>query len=266
MAATCNHSIQSPNRSNAVAGRVTLTSDVSCIRPTYSMDMENGVAPTSAVVLRRHKNAVYGDNMRVTRHHAFTMHHHRRSLSESDLLHEIDNALVFSKGFLYSYGNCKHSLKFMSKKIVQNVCIHIYLCVSVFLSIDVIKHRLYTACVSLLQCVLYIPWLCRKRSIKNISELDTIQLYVWMEMLVVKCIWSSVQATDVKWMTGWIWKKNLYRFPRAPTTTNNWQQWKHTMHRPKTKWTRPETKNTIEYCSNTGERVENKHYLNIYAC
>lgn len=30
--------------------------------------------------------------------------HHRKSLSESDLLNEIDNALVFAKGFLYSYG------------------------------------------------------------------------------------------------------------------------------------------------------------------
>lgn len=29
---------------------------------------------------------------------------HRKSLSESDLLDEIDNALVFSKGFLYAYG------------------------------------------------------------------------------------------------------------------------------------------------------------------
>lgn len=29
---------------------------------------------------------------------------HRKSLSENDLLNEIDNALVFSKGFLYAYG------------------------------------------------------------------------------------------------------------------------------------------------------------------
>lgn len=29
---------------------------------------------------------------------------HRKSLSESDLLNEIDNALVFCKGFLYSHG------------------------------------------------------------------------------------------------------------------------------------------------------------------
>lgn len=34
--------------------------------------------------------------------------HRRRSLSEGDLLCEIDNALVFSKGFLFARGMSAH--------------------------------------------------------------------------------------------------------------------------------------------------------------
>lgn len=34
----------------------------------------------------------------------FQLAQHRRSLSEGDLLHEIDNALVLSKGFLFARG------------------------------------------------------------------------------------------------------------------------------------------------------------------
>lgn len=35
---------------------------------------------------------------------------HRKSLSESDLLNEIDNALVFSRGFIYSHGKWSQTI------------------------------------------------------------------------------------------------------------------------------------------------------------
>lgn len=92
--------------SNASAA---VTTNTSHTRPTHLAGIENNDSSSPLVILRRPKTAShYNDNtMRVTRHNAFAMHHHRRSLSESDLLNEIDNALVFSKGFLYSYGKWK---------------------------------------------------------------------------------------------------------------------------------------------------------------
>lgn len=79
-------------------------------------------------VLRRQKNPSHYDNMRGARQN---LQQHRKSLSESDLLNEIDNALVFSKGFLYSYGKCPY------QKYVQ--CAIAYLC----LKIVYCMHRQY---------------------------------------------------------------------------------------------------------------------------
>lgn len=55
---------------------------------------------------------------------------HRKSLSENDLLNEIDNALVFSKGFLYAYGK----LYFGYHYCMQNSVIHSWL---IFISLIV---------------------------------------------------------------------------------------------------------------------------------
>lgn len=67
-----------------------------------------GEQMSTTSVLRRQKNPSHNDNLRGAWQNRFTKQQHRKSLSESDLLNEIDNALVFSKGFLYSYGKCPY--------------------------------------------------------------------------------------------------------------------------------------------------------------
>lgn len=86
-------------------------------------------------VIRRQKNPSHSDNMRGARQNLYTIQQHRKSLSESDLLNEIDSALVFSKGFLYSYGKCPYqkyvqcSIVYLCLKIVY--CMHCH-CVTVY--------------------------------------------------------------------------------------------------------------------------------------
>lgn len=65
---------------------------------------------TPSPIIRRNKKAICSllDDSSVTemarKQTRSKLAQHRKSLSESDLLNEIDNALVFSKGFLYSHG------------------------------------------------------------------------------------------------------------------------------------------------------------------
>lgn len=73
------------------------------------IDSCNAFNTPSPIVLRNKKAAGSLDDERTvttaTRKQTRSkLAQHRKSLSESDLLNEIDNALVFSKGFLYSHG------------------------------------------------------------------------------------------------------------------------------------------------------------------
>lgn len=60
------------------------------------------------------------------RHSRSQLAQHRKSLSESDLLHEIDDALVFSRGFLLARGRLRFSVFFLpfsfAKQIITRVC------------------------------------------------------------------------------------------------------------------------------------------------
>lgn len=78
--------------------------------------------PKTATILRNKKptpthsggsNATNNNNKKHTR---FQLAQHRKSLSESDLLHEIDDALVFSRGFLLARGRfCSFCCSFVRK-------------------------------------------------------------------------------------------------------------------------------------------------------
>lgn len=68
----------------------------------------NTPSPVAAVVVLRNKQTLSTSgsfNALDTRKQTHSkVIQYRKSLSESDLLNEIDNALVYSKGFLYSNG------------------------------------------------------------------------------------------------------------------------------------------------------------------
>lgn len=55
----------------------------------------------TATILRNKKATPSNTNKKLSR---FELAQHRKSLSENDLLHEIDSALVLSRGFLYARG------------------------------------------------------------------------------------------------------------------------------------------------------------------
>lgn len=62
---------------------------------------------TPSPIIRRNKKATSlldDSSTTATKQTRSKLAQHRKSWSESDLLNEIDNALVFSKGFLYAYG------------------------------------------------------------------------------------------------------------------------------------------------------------------
>lgn len=67
----------------------------------------NTPSPIAVVVLRNKQTLSTSDNLNAfdtRRQRHSNVIQYRKSLSESDLLNEIDNALVYSKGFLYSNG------------------------------------------------------------------------------------------------------------------------------------------------------------------
>lgn len=77
-----------------------------------AVDIDSGHAFNipSPIIRRRHKKvdecccSTTSTTAMTTKQTRSKLAQHRKSLSENDLLNEIDNALVFSKGFLYAYG------------------------------------------------------------------------------------------------------------------------------------------------------------------
>lgn len=82
--------------------------------PIYAVDIDSGRTfnTPSPIIRRRHKkvadesccSTTTSMTAMTTKQTRSKLAQHRKSLSENDLLNEIDNALVFSKGFLYAYG------------------------------------------------------------------------------------------------------------------------------------------------------------------
>lgn len=113
--ATCdcfNHSHHLIADADTFAAIVALTKDLDANDPTINVaDIDSGIAfNTPSPIILRNKKATWSlldDSSTTTatiKQTRSKLAQHRKSLSESDLLNEIDNALVFCKGFLYSHG------------------------------------------------------------------------------------------------------------------------------------------------------------------
>lgn len=114
-AATCDYYEQSHHLiadAGTFAAIAALTNDLDANDPTINVaDIDSGIAFNipSPITLRNKKAtcSLLDDSSTTTAARKQTrskLAQHRKSLSESDLLNEIDNALVFCKGFLYSHG------------------------------------------------------------------------------------------------------------------------------------------------------------------
>lgn len=101
------------------------------IESTASSEESTSPPLKTATILRNKKptpSSTSGDgSSNITnnnkRHSRSQLAQHRKSLSESDLLHEIDDALVFSRGFLLARGRLRFFLSFsFAKQIITRVC------------------------------------------------------------------------------------------------------------------------------------------------